>query len=566
MADNEPRSESLAHLTQLGGLPAELRESGGMQKLDWVLSRPNVADYVEGLATTELYFLINDVGLHDSYALLEFASVEQVRGILALDTWHKDEPKTDRWLALLDAASSVDFETSQKFIRSTEDEFFEHLLLGEIAVHGKDLDVDAVPDTYQVIRTPDFMYWLVVPRGHELEDRLPALLKLMWATDTDRMRKIFQQIRFDLPAPVLSYLQRFRAGHLQDMGFEAPEDVLSLWSILQVEPAKAALLARLDEDADEAYVSSFSTGEMLQGLALRDVAPPLMLRQALARLDDVDRSRFGEGLGFLVNRTFQALNDDLSRTDDLPVAGKHAVGLLNLGLEFAADGDVDRAAGLLKTAYPLELFKLGHSLTREVAVSARALEKRTGVGHGLSLLGSPLDEAVHGAGLVQPLYFAALDDGHSLHYRPFATMADLQRVRGVVADADAVVSFFETRFGLTIDALIEVTATATSAADEVRLATLFRTGLAHAVVEESFAFAPLDREQLSLFARVSLTPESGLSPTVDNIVEGFKAQAEPEVARFIEQALAALVTAIGGVSADDIEPRYLGELFLTSGR
>jgi len=558
-----PLPRDLATLAGRALLPPELRHASGLKRLEHLLELANVAEVVPSLATEELYLLLRDIGKTDAYPLLAHASDEQLQGLVDLDAWQKDQLLVHRWLEWLDLALAVDLETGLRYVAAQDDETLEWLFIKDINVHGNDLDTSTVPDELLAFESPDGMYWVTLPEEHELAERLPQLMKLLWAADADRARLIFDQIRFDLPASVEEHMLHFHDGRLRDLGFDPPAEAAALFTRVDPRALKRELRDAL---AERSPVGGLGLGAVASDLALRDVKPPELLGAALERLDATARAGFGEGFTVLVNRVFMATTGDVSRVDELPTAAHHAAAYANLGLAWLADEDVARAAELLGRVWAVELFQVGHSLVTEVGLRARKIEQRAGARHGLTLFGAPVDETLHGLALPRPLLYAGLTEPGRLDYRPVGTLAELARAEIVVADADAVLTFFERSLGFTPERIFDAPDLAALGADaraRIRFATLLRTGLAHLLLTDALRFAPLAKDELAAFARAAFTPEGQLSPRLSVAVGGFLADAPDAVATFARRALDDLVDALGPVAPDDVDPRFTGDLFLT---
>ncbi|MFT7580564.1 MAG: hypothetical protein ACI9MR_002235 [Myxococcota bacterium] len=558
-----PAGADLATLGGRGRLPAELRHASGIRKIDHILSLPDVADFVETLATEELYLLIKDIGRNDAYPLLEYATREQMRGLVDIDAWNKHDLQLDRWLGWFELAEAVSFERVQEFLSAADDELLEWLFIKDVTVHGSDLDKDFVPDDQALFQTPDFMYWVTVERGHILEDRLPHLMKMLWATDVDRIRLILQQARFDVPASVEAYMDHFRNGRLADMGFSSPTEALAVFSTISLKSLRTQVREHLEEYA---LMRPPATGSVAFDLALVDVTPPPFLGAALALLDETARNNVALAMTMLVNKVFMAQTRDLSRTDDLPVAARHAAGLVSMGLAYLADESPEVGAEILQRIGCQQVFQAGHTLTIEQRLRAVRLRARSGAALGYTLFGSPTDDTIAAAARPQPLLFEGLVSPGSVTVRPFSTLAELARVEVALDDAEATIGFFEQSLGYTPEVLEQLRDSGLNA-DAVRrvhFATLFRTGLAQTLLTDTFSFAPLDREDLVAFSRAAFAKDGTRTPTFDAALKTLTEALPEAVGRFVRHAIEQLTDAIGGVRPEAIETRYASDLFLTA--
>ncbi len=529
-----------------------------MQRLDWILQLANPREFVQDLAAEELYLMMRDIGEHDAYALLEHSSDEQLRAIQDLDIWTGNSVQLPRWFEWMDRALAVGQRTALRFIENTEDELLQLLMLGDVAVHTNDLDLNEVPDELDIIAAPDGMFIFTAPNGSDIAQRLPHLLKLMWAQDMDRMRAICQAARFELKSPLEEQMLHFRNARLSELGFPSPDESLDIFRYVSPTATRASIQRDMTLLERPPLASAPSLGAVAQDLAIRGVTPPRLLARALEQLDDTRRAGFGQAFTFLVNKVFMARERDLQQTDQLPDAGRHAAALTNLGLAWLAEEDVDRATALLDYVWPETCFRVGHSLTLELALQARRLRARAGTNRGLFLFGDPVDATLEAVAQPQPMYLEGLDPGSDAPtWRPFTTLHELGVVAVRLVDADQVLEFFERRLGFSPDALLKAGLAGVSEDDRrhVRLATLLRTAVANAALGEAVAFTPLDGQALKTF----MTTRDAWRPAIEAVTGE---AVTPQVRTFVEDAMDVLERALGAVAVHELDPRYAQELFL----
>ena len=554
----------LATLFGRSSMPAEIRSAGGMRKLNWILGLPDPGGWVQELASSEFYLLTKDIGAADSGALIELASEDQLQGIQDLDIWSKDEVRFERWMGWLQLARTASVDTALRFLKATDSELYLRLLTSRITVHDKTLDLDTVPDHLQALQTPDFMFWVTIPHEDAISEDLPMILKLLWAADTDRMRTIFQAALYELPAEVSTLQGRLRGGRLLDMGFYPPAEALEVYTYEAPKPARDLARGALSDDTSATLTAQTATS---QDLVLTDVEAPELLSAVISALTPERRASFAESMSALVGKVFMAETGDLSLTAHLPDAGRRAARLTNLGLSWLADESVDRGARLLEFTTAEHLFRVGYSLAFDQARRARRIRRRAGVSHGLSLFGHPTDSVLEGVAAARPVYFDGIDDDGGTTWRDFATLQELCRVEVLVDDADAVLSFFEDQLGFSPQALLEAALGGLSEDQrrELRLATLFRTGLIQSLLSDEFAFHPLSRTELAAFLKLGFDQADGavrpslvLNETLDRLAQ----QMPDSVERWARGALGDLGLALGRVQAYDLDPRYASELVL----
>lgn len=560
-------SRSLATLTARGGLPANVRSGGGMEALNWLLDREDPAAFLGELATGELYFTMKEIGVGDSHILLDLATPEQIRGILDLDLWTGHDVKLERWIGWLDMARSHSIDTALKLVRSTEPELLQLLFTREITVHPGDLDIDIIPDEFQVLPTPDGAFWVTIPRDHDLADRLHDMMKLLWAADMEKMRDIFQTARFDLPSSIEETLIRFREGRLEEMGFFTPGEALSVYAYSSPKRVREEVRKNL---SGMVVAPPIRHGDILHDIVLHHVTPPNTLGAVLDEMTPTERERFAETFTYLVNKVFMARTGDLSQTDALPEVGGHCGALVNLGLLWLADESLTRAVEVAKSLWPEQLFRVGFSLVTELSRQARRLAARSGAHHNLRLFGEPVDDVLEGLSRRYPVLYEGLVSPGALIWRDVRTLEELSRLELALTDANSVLDFFERQLGFSPEALLgaDFGELPEAERDGITFATLFRTGLAQSMLSDTFSFKPLKRDELAAFLGVAFDLSSGhitATKALETVLAPLKSQVDEHMAEWIDDQVNELGLALGRVQAYDLDPAFASALILTVG-
>ncbi|MDP6945311.1 MAG: DUF6178 family protein, partial [Myxococcota bacterium] len=139
-----------------------------------------------------------------------------------------------------------------------------------------------------------------------------------------------------------------------------------------------------------------------------------------------------------------------------------------------------------------------------------------------------------------------------------------------VADADAVLTFFESQLGFSPDALTTASFGALPEAerDAITFATLFRTGLAQALLSDDFSFEPLTREELASFLGMAFEvrdKQVARTAQLDEVLGRLTPHIGDVVARWVDAQVDELGLALGRVQAYDLEPAFASSLLLTTG-
>src|SRR5215510_4815889 len=103
-----PTKEQFSSLPVLQQI-AQLARVDAKTRQELLLSSRGSLDLVRALSPEMLFYTLKEIGLTDAVGLLALASPEQVREMMDLDCWRKDQlddQRTLTWLLLLDESGS----------------------------------------------------------------------------------------------------------------------------------------------------------------------------------------------------------------------------------------------------------------------------------------------------------------------------------------------------------------------------------------------------------------------------------------------------------------------------
>ncbi len=390
------------------------------QRLDTILSTPGAANLVPRISVEDFYYLIKDLGVEDSAELLGLASAQQIRGCLDFDVWERDQVVSSRllrWLRILSgellpahfarAAHAIDLELLAllyaRFCRIYDQ------TLGEGPPEDSDLTRHNTPDTFYVIE---------IDAEPETAQVLEQILDRLYAADASLGRRLVLEAKWGLPSELEESSYRWRSGRMSDLGFieyfEAVEVYRPLDPYVEREAGRSGPrpVATCQDDTvvlPAVFASSFDSDTFFS--------------RTLEGLEDTSLvENLGAALLALLNRILAADRIDPADIDGVRQTIARAHDTLSLGLEFLADGDLDRSVQVL-TEYTLtRIFRVGFSLTVDLSRSAR----RIAVSPEQEALLEPLLRA-------RPLLPRIMDDPPQSGERPFRTRKDLQRARDFLA-------------------------------------------------------------------------------------------------------------------------------------
>ncbi len=608
----EQRERVLAAIRPLG---AAGRGMSGSERVNTILSVPQTERFVQTLSTFELFSVVHEIGLRDSGDLLRLAAGPQLRQLLDVDCWRHDRldlKQLSLWLASLEANAD---EAMDRLLQALDDADLVLLLLRVARVHdASELEDDEpgrrpvrVPPGVAALPSPDGQFVLLIPESSAFAEHVPLLLDRLFALDMRRARQILQACRFELPAPLEEDAYRWRNARLADTGFVPHEEAVEIEAPLAhidlppapagpspAAPVASAPAARAAGVAPapppDAAALALTAGDFAEGRLAPQDRLSLLLQSD--RVDEPTRRRFREGMaGVLLRRMIVggARVDDGSPLQDV---ADHVLRVVNLGLEWSAAAHPEAAEERLAEQEPKTLYRLGATVVARVRRRAQSVARRAGWTVGLQPFDSPLAERLEALVADPPWLLAA--DGAPLAAgpeptrgkrkptagaaarRPLLSLADVRAAEALLAEAEALLGFFEQIYGFAPNTLL-AGALAALPEDErrfVRFSALFLTGLANRLLDRP-GLAPLLPGDVAHFVDLVLSegqPRSVRAGVLAEVLAQVDALPDrlglgPETRRtlgaFVTDTLRQFADEVGGLPAGTaIDPRFLGHVLL----
>jgi hypothetical protein len=549
MTDQPP--ESPGTLTRLR---TDLAGPRGAKRVDALLSAPDPEAAVAALAAPELYELVTQVGLGETFDLIALATPEQIRGCLDIDIWDRDralvEPMRPWLAALMEAGgheklgavwSALDSELRALFIQK-------HAVIYDLSLGEEPDDDDGTAELYF---TPDTYFCLKLQGDEETRKLIRQMMDDLYRYEIDGVlaRHSIMAARSE-PAPELEDMAyRWRSGRMADLGYVDFHDALDLFQPL--EPEKVTI----GEGTEERYAivdESDASAARLPAAIADELLSRSFLARALDRLDAGEADRLKAAILVLTNKVLSAARIKPGDLEALRRGAHYATATLSMGLEVVARGDVERAAAALRSISVTRLHRVGYTVTLKIARLARGLAPRA------ATAGEPATAVLAALLALRPWMSRALDQPPATGVRPFESPADLRRAAEVLA-----------RLGLRIaiaEALgVDLLAMAQAPEPRPALDDHARTALVHAMLGEpargdALDDAALRRFRATCFAGESLSDEAqeralaALTRRLDD--SGLTAAREPLPA-LVAGWLGDLERGFAPLSAENIDGRFV---------
>ncbi len=482
------KDEAVIPLSRWRAALARARRGG---RADALLSEPDAKQLVPHIPVQDLYYAISEVGLADAYELVALATPEQLRGLVDLDVWNKDQLDETRMDAWLEALAEAGPEKLASVLEELDGELVALWL--QRHAHVYDLTLDEVPEEPegQFYPTHDRFFLLDILGTGEAGKALERLIDWIYRADLSLARRIMMSARWEQTADLEEHSYRWRTGRMADLGYAEYYDALGVYRFL--DPATV----KVDEGTQQPAVQEPFALPTQLAAALDERA---LFGRALGTLvDEKIIERLQGHLMVLVNRVMAAERVPLSDMTGAQAALSRAVGYLDLGLEYLSKGDVARAGRALETVALERIFRVGLSLTLQLGRLGRTLYDKGRVRAPHIMLDPPFEAFLEALRLPRPLF--ALDG----EARPFRTLVEVARAAAAVEEAAEEPGLIYEGLGVPpAEAAARIGDSAVP--DDARFGTLARTLAAHLVLGEPATLIPLSAPQLASVARA--TPEA----------------------------------------------------------
>lgn len=410
---------------QLSGLPAKTRQAR-------ILASPRSLDLVRGLSSESLFYTLKEIGLTDAGGLLALASPEQVRDMMDLDCWRKDRLDGRRllsWLMFLDEAGSGKL---AEWALQADVELLVWLVKRHCEVVRK-ADVEREPD-FNPGRYFSFDDQYLLRFVGDEEPILGLLLERLRVLDYRFYTHILEQTLFELETQLEEEALRWRMARLADRGYPDFEQARELFRIVSPHTVRPERYPRTglppprsrDTEAvipPDHAVLLVSAAESFFGTALSAADPAI-------------RERLSIELAYLTNHVVMAEACDTGELSEIRRCAELVCDVLNIGLEYAAQGDPGRAAQLVQDSQLHAFFQIGWSLVLGLYQRAKHLDTvltKEGEVDWQRRVDTPFREAYAGVRRPMPVFFQGLETPGEVLYRRFRNLADVRRIETVLS-------------------------------------------------------------------------------------------------------------------------------------
>ncbi len=394
------------------------------KRLDALISADDAEERVAALSVTDLYFLIEEVGLADCVELLSLCTNEQIRGCIDMEIWDRDMPQIEAFLPWLATIQENGFEFLGRVWSGIDQELAALTLASTCQIYDTTLE-EEVPDEEErgYFETPDTFFQIVIIADDEVQHKLVhSIIEDLYRADMTMARHTIMSARSEPKAELEEMSYRWRSGRMADLGYVDFYEALEVFRPLDPQSVE------IGEDSAAAMEAAKVTGEpalasALPAVVLDSVVGRSFLVQTLEAVADPKQvENLQNSLLFLVNRVMSAGRLNPGQHDALQLAALHSTATVALGLEYISGGDLEKAKAAIVSISMSRLHRVGYTLCLRLARFARVIAPRA------LTAGEPTMTVLEAVLSKRPFYPVVLDNPASSDMRAIESLADLSNV------------------------------------------------------------------------------------------------------------------------------------------
>jgi len=348
-------------------LPADLR--GHLLEL---LESPE--EVVSRLPETEFLMTLRGSGFEESSWLLAYSTQEQRVACIDIDCWQRSHLELRRFRDWIDALILAG---GDALLRSLE-EFDPEIWVLAFRDMGRFAIADPTAEPYGFYTEDGVVFYR--PNAIGDRERLHHILATLVAENQALYWQLVQGVVHEDAFEAEEFALRWRSGRMADLGFPEFEQAVGAYRPLALEQV----------DTIEYIPDARLNGALVASAQLPVSVRGSLVARALRVLDPiVARDVFGNVLA-VANTLAVADQLDLADPSTIPRSLRKAIRGMDQGLRALATRHQERPSRILETHRPLDLFRIGMSLDRDLNFAPPPEEDL--YEELLDLIGIPLDD------------------------------------------------------------------------------------------------------------------------------------------------------------------------------
>jgi len=537
-------------------------------RIDLILMSDDSKALVQALPEEEIYWTIKERGRTDSLSIISRTSHEQFQYLIDVDCWNRDEidfSNIAEWYTLLGKCNEIKV---VEWFEKADERFLISTLKRFMGISKIESETDILEEYEDMPNdTFDGVYYFQFV-DEESKMVLMPLLNVLYKYDSSLFYSLAEGILYDFTAESDEEAFRWRQIRISEKGFPEIDEALEIYQF--VSDREINLLKQKFNNTSELNKESKTSIRYL--LALENA--PSFFSSAIKHIND-DNALYDiqKKIINLANKLIMADCLEIRELDDQKKAIEMVEGYINIGLEIISEEDMPKAADVLASVHPLELFRIGYSSGLKLKNRLKELILK----HGeqiLSFTDVPCSEVISGLLEKRPKYFEGLNEKDSITLRDFKNVSEIKHtddaVDGLIFSNKLLFDCFEFDYQYLTGAFQDKVQNNSGSMTYI---SLFNTMLVNNICKGSSDLEPLTGEDVVSFIKTAFDNKIGIisfkKGFKNEVFDWIKNRFNPEdqdisfLERFVEQALEQLKEDLNSFSVNDtIDSRYISALLL----
>jgi hypothetical protein len=535
-------------------------------RIDLILMSDDSKALVQALPEEEVYWTIKERGRTDSLSIISRTSHEQFQYLIDVDCWNRDEIDFNNiaeWYLLLGKCNEVKV---VEWFEKADERFLISTLKRFMGIAKIESEADILEEYENMPNdTLDNVYYFQFADDESKQVLMP-LLNVLYKYDSSLFYSLVEGILYDFIAEADEEAFRWRQVRISEKGFPVIDEALEVYQYVADRDIEA--LKKKFNNQSELNRESRTSFRYL--LAVEN-APSFFSSTIKNISDDNDLHDIQKYIINLANKIIMADCLEIRELEDKKKAIEKAEGYINIGLELISEEDISKAADVLASVHPLELFRIGYSS----GLKLKNKLKEYIIKHGeqiLSFTDVACSEVMSGLLEKRPKYFEGLKEKGSITLRDFKNISEIKytddAVNGLIFSVKLIFECFELDQEYLAGAFQDKVQNNSAS---ITYISLFNTMLVNNICKGASDPEPLAGEDVGSFIKTAFDNNNGVisfkKGFKDEVFDWINNRLNPEkqdlsvLKRFVEQALEMLNEDLNSFFANDtIDSRYISAL------
>ncbi len=404
------------------------------QRIDQILTMPDSQAAVQALSAVE-YTILLKTSPETRPVFLELAHAKQIRTVLDLDCWDRDNLKTLRVITWLEELQRSGDDVLTNTLMTLDTELLIAAFRNHIRIHAAlPLEEEDEPITYDEIIANELYRIEFLEQESMVNERIKRLLNSLRMSNLDLYHNLMQNIMWGQDSEAEEWAYRWKTGRLQDEGFPDYYDALETYRLVDLEHPMPSLTEALAPGIPEAIEESGIIPSYAWGLT---PSGSLFDNACMGVLSSGTQERLCWEMVYLCNRELVIDQVDFTYTQAVRTALSRVHIYLSLGIEYLNNNNLQQLPSLL-TSYSLQsIFDVGFTLS--MRLRRQALHIQWHLNHAAGVrraIPSLTRQVLDGLLLRIPQFFVGLESPGAIGYRPFLHIQDIVLVTPILTSIE----------------------------------------------------------------------------------------------------------------------------------